>query len=549
MGEHEKVNIVALSPEMTKYLEEVKRAAGTLCRIGHAEQFFEQRLLLSMNEGWGEEEFVEVIKDTLLPYYNVSDETVVTRMIRVPKDKGPTYWENQVQTCADMIREVSIRNGFCIFVCDLKEYMENLNSKEFMRIMKQFAEKIKGALFILWIPYVGEEQRKKIEDKFSTIMSLQSLGIPPITREKQMEYMSYLLEQKDFRFGEDCKEILQKWLEQREEEGSLSGYHSLENMCDGLIYKKVLSNDDLVVSPADIERMMFQPKYREDAYELLNELIGMAQLKAKVREIVAQIKLQKELAGQGRKIKKPSLHMAFMGNPGTGKTTLARILGQIFRQEGILRKGEFYEHSGNEFLEGNVSDMVRRMRKACKEAYGSIMFIDEAYGMAIGHSNGNTGDDIVPILVEEMENRRDDLCVIFAGYEDEMDAFFKTNSGLKSRIPHILHFPTYSKEELIEIFIKMTEGSFEYEEELIETLQDYLEDIAEEQYESKEFSNARFIRNLYERVWGKTAYRINFTEDKEVVLKNVDLQAALEEEIFASMLEKKETKRIGFEMK
>ena len=530
---------------MMAYLDEVKRVTSTLHELGHLDQFFEQRLLLAMDEGWGEMEFMNAIRDTLLQYYNVSEENAQAHVLRVPKEKSNTYWESQLDFCKRIAKEKKDKGGFSIIVCDLLEHTDNLNSIIFLNMLAEFSKQLEGALFVAWIPYGNAVTRKRAEERLSQIMSIRSVDIPAIPLNNQVAYVAEKLAEKDFFLSDASEELLKKWICMKEEDGNHRGYLTLENMCGTLIYQTVLRGGDMKIEEQVIEEQMMYSQ-RQDAYELLNELIGMSVLKAKIKEIVAQIKLQRQLVDMGRKIERPSLHMAFLGNPGTGKTTLARILGKIFKQENILRKGEFYEHSGNEFLEGNVSDMVRNMRKTCKESYGSVMFIDEAYGMAIGHSNGNTGDDIVPILVEEMENYRDDMCVIFAGYEDEMNSFFKTNSGLKSRIPHILHFPNYSREELMEIFYRMTEGSFECEVELKETLEDYLESISDAQYESKEFSNARFIRNLYERTWGKAAYRINFTEDKEIILKESDLSAALEEDMFVNMVEKKEKRRIGF---
>lgn len=551
-----KIDIIEFSPEMKAYLEEVKKVAGALDRLDMIKQYFEQPLLLAMDKGWGEDEFVDAIRDTLLPYFDVSKEVVEARLINIPADKGASTWDGQLEMAKSMKDDATKKGAFAVIVCNLAEHIDNLNSIVFMKIMEKYATELKGTLLIFWIPYGSQAVRNQIESKLSNVMSARMIQIPPITKEMQIEYISQVLKEKEFVMSVDSRAAVEKWLKQKEESGSLKGFQTLENMCDELIYQKILVDgytdmelNSIQVTTEDIERMLVVSSQKEDAYELLNELIGMTELKAKVRELVAQMKLQKELSDQGRKIEKPSLHMAFVGNPGTGKTTLARIVGKIFQQEGLLKNGNFYERSGNEFLEGNISEMVRRMRKACKEAHGSVLFFDEAYGMAIGHSNGNTGDDIVPILIEEMENHRDNLCVIFAGYEDEMEAFFKSNSGLKSRVPHILHFPNYNKEELEEIFFQMVDGSFEYEAELKESLQAYLDGVSDEKLEEKEFSNARFVRNLYERVWGKAAYRINFSEDKEIILKEVDLQAALDEEMFADMQDKQEKKRIGFEMK
>jgi SpoVK/Ycf46/Vps4 family AAA+-type ATPase len=238
--------------------------------------------------------------------------------------------------------------------------------------------------------------------------------------------------------------------------------------------------------------------------------------------------------------------MMFLGNPGTGKTTVARIIGRIFRQEGLLRKGHFIETTGNGLVIGNIQATMEHVRNLCRDSYGSILFIDEAYGMNIGHSSGNVADEILPTLVAEMENHRDDMCVILAGYKEEMEEFVKENSGLKSRIPHVLEFPNYTREELIEIFFKMIDGKFEYERELKDTVCEYFLNIPDENLNDREFSNARFVRNLYERLWGKAAYRISQSQDKRLLLKKEDMVCITEEEDFHTMVKEKNKKQIGF---
>ena len=133
-----------------------------------------------------------------------------------------------------------------------------------------------------------------------------------------------------------------------------------------------------------------------------------------------------------------------------------------------------------------------------------------------------------------------------AGYHDEMEAFLELNSGLKSRMPHVLEFPNYTRDELLEIFEHMVKGKFEYEEELKETLEEYIFNISDRALSTREFSNGRFVRNLYERLWGKAAYRMSFSDDKEMILKKEDLDKVLEEDEFRSMVEGIGGKRIGF---
>ena len=137
--------------------------------------------------------------------------------------------------------------------------------------------------------------------------------------------------------------------------------------------------------------------------------------------------------------------------------------------------------------------------------------------------------------------------MIFAGYDEEMKEFLKSNSGLDGRISHTFVFPNYSREELVEIFFHMIKDKFEYEEGFRDVVKEYMQSITDEALSSREFSNARFVRNLFERVWAKTAYRASFTDDKSMILKKEDFKAAIEEADFQEVMsEKKAEKRIGF---
>ncbi len=550
-----KVNMVSkYSKEVKGYLEELRRVAGSLDRIGEIEQIFQRCLMVFMDDGWGYEDFLESIAEELAPFYGASSDDVYFHKFPESFDKGVAAWERNSRSVKSMSEKVQMQNTFAILSCDLREFMDELSNPSMVKSLKTIVENGKRIFIVFRFPYMKGPVGKELQDRFFRWFSVRSIVVPPISLEEKKCCIRDYLEQGKFRLEEDAEEVLEKWILQNIHRIDEGGYPVLKQMAGDLIYQSALrldNSDDFFddfnfLSAADVEVMLNNPENEQDAYELLNELIGMAELKAKIREIVAQIKMQKEWEKQGKDIGTPTMHMLFYGNPGTGKTTLARVLGQIFKQEGLLSKGDFKETTGSYFVEGLISELMKKTRETCKEAHGSVLFIDEAYGMSVGYKGGNTAEDILPIFVAEMENYREDMCVIFAGYEEEMEEFLRTNSGLKSRIPHILRFPNYSKEELEEIFFQMTEKSFEYEDELKETLSEYLANISPEAYESKEFSNARFMRNLYERVWGKAAYRISFSEDKAGILKVKDMKAALEEDMFASLIERKQEKRIGF---
>lgn len=551
MEEYKK--IVSFSTEMTAYIKEMNHVASTLKSIDSMEQFFEKSLLVSIDDGWGYSEFLQVIRKELLAYYGGITIEANIKEENYPSGKGIDVWEKKIADVTVLTERLERSEGFAILSFDMRNWMNEFSNPSFLKYIREIGDKAKNILIVFRISSLDDKVVKKIEDDLSNVISVRTIEVTPASIENMVEYMKAKLEEARFTVSSDCNELLEQWIYQERFDEHFYGYKTLDKMVSEVIYQKVLHSKGITKSkeeitnlkPEDIRRMLVDSMEVQDPYELLEELVGLAQLKTKVKELVVQLKFQKELVNQGKEIERPSLHMMFTGNPGTGKTTVARIIGQIFKQEGLLRKGHFIEIMGGSFVTGNISTTLQKVRSACREAYGSVLFIDEAYSMSVSHSSGNVTDEILPILVTEMENHRDDLCVIFAGYKEEMDKFLKENSGLRSRIPHVLEFPNYNKEELMEIFFHMLKGNFEYEDDLKETLQEYMESISEIAMEEREFSNARFVRNLYERLWGKAAYRASESENAEVVLLKEDLAKVIEEEEFHALLAKKK-RRIGY---
>ena len=170
--------------------------------------------------------------------------------------------------------------------------------------------------------------------------------------------------------------------------------------------------------------------------------------------------------------------MRFVGNHGTGKTTIARILGKILQEHGVLRNGNFYEYKGRDFCGRYIGETAPKTSAMCRDAYGSVLFIDEAYSLYNGEDDSRDyGKEAIDTMVAEMENHRNDMVIIMAGYPDDMKRLMKANSGLASRMPYTLEFPNYSREQLFEIFMQMVKRSFTYEDALTEAACDYFMEL------------------------------------------------------------------------
>ena len=266
----------------------------------------------------------------------------------------------------------------------------------------------------------------------------------------------------------------------------------------------------------------------------MESLIGINDIKKEIDKIVNYVKICKE-----RKNKLPSLHMCFTGNPGTGKTTVARILGQIFKEQKILSKGGFVEIHGRDLVGQFVGWTAQEVQRHVRRAKGGILFIDEAYSLN-SDTRGSFEDEAIATLIKEMEDNRDDLCVILAGYKDEMKDLIDRNPGFESRIQFYIDFPDYNESELYEIFKNLVKKE---NYKLSNQIKDYLEDYFAKSKKSPTFANGRFVRNLYEKVKIEQANRVAGNKNQDInLIKKCDI-----ENVLGKIQVKQEVKRkIGF---
>jgi len=241
--------------------------------------------------------------------------------------------------------------------------------------------------------------------------------------------------------------------------------------------------------------------------EKLNRMVGLSAVKEEIRSLINLIKVKK----LREKYKLPqmnmSYHMVFTGNPGTGKTTVARLVAQIYRELGILSKGTLTETDRSGLVAGYVGQTALKVKETVERALGGVLFIDEAYALAPENASNDFGAEAIDTLVKLMEDHRDDLVIIVAGYTDEMQRFLKANTGLYSRFNKFITFADYSKEELLAILDAMAaEAGFCLTEGARERVAKMLADM--DMTAQKEFGNARGIRNLFERLVSNQANRI-----------------------------------------
>ncbi|MDQ0230422.1 stage V sporulation protein K [Metabacillus malikii] len=298
----------------------------------------------------------------------------------------------------------------------------------------------------------------------------------------------------------------------------------LNNQVKDIEEKRSTSSYDIKIPKVESKHSIL--KEIEDE---MSSLVGMSEMKKMIKEIYAWIFINKKREEQGLKAGKQALHMMFKGNPGTGKTTVARLVGKLFLQMNVLSKGHLIEAERADLVGEYIGHTAQKTRDLVKKALGGILFIDEAYSLARGGEK-DFGKEAIDTLVKHMEDKQHDFVLILAGYPKEMDNFLSLNPGLLSRFPLVVDFPDYSIDDLMEISQRMiSEREYRFSEEAKLKLKDHLMYIKSNVPPSK-FSNGRYVRNIIEKSIRSQAMRLllhdKYTRDDLLTIKGQDLVIA-----------------------
>jgi probable Rubsico expression protein CbbX len=263
--------------------------------------------------------------------------------------------------------------------------------------------------------------------------------------------------------------------------------------------------------------------------ELERDLVGLAPVKARIRDIAALLVIDKLRMNLGLQAQAPSLHMSFTGNPGTGKTTVAMRMAQILFRLGYVRKGHLVAVTRDDLVGQYIGHTAPKTKEVLKRAMGGVLFIDEAYYLYRPENERDYGQEAIEILLQVMENQRDDLVVILAGYKERMEAFFRSNPGMSSRIAHHLDFPDYPPADLLRIGDKLlAQQNYRFGRGARETFDEYLQHRIHQPH----FANARSVRNALDRARLRQASRLfadrerQFTAEDLTTIESADIRAS-----------------------
>ncbi len=255
------------------------------------------------------------------------------------------------------------------------------------------------------------------------------------------------------------------------------------------------------------------------------DLVGLEPVKRRVREIAALLLVERVRDRMGLAADAPSLHMSFTGNPGTGKTTVAMRMAEMLHRLGYVRKGHVVAVTRDDLVGQYIGHTAPKTKDVLKRAMGGVLFIDEAYYLHRPENEKDYGQEAIEILLQVMENQRDDLVVILAGYKDRMESFFESNPGIGSRIAHHVEFPDYTGDELLAIASKMlAEMNYRFDAEAQAAFAEYLH----ERRAQPHFANARSVRNALDRFRMRQALRLFEARGQDLTAADLSVISAPE---------------------
>jgi probable Rubsico expression protein CbbX len=266
-------------------------------------------------------------------------------------------------------------------------------------------------------------------------------------------------------------------------------------------------------APRTVGEVLAQSQVEAVIAELENDLIGLKPVKQRIRDIAALLVIERLRLLHGLQAQSPSLHMCFTGNPGTGKTTVALRMAQILHRLGYVRTGHLVAVTRDDLVGQYIGHTAPKTKEVLKKAMGGVLFIDEAYYLYRPENERDYGQEAIEILLQVMENQRDDLVVILAGYADRMNTFFQSNPGMSSRIAHHLDFPDYAHDELEQIAERMLDSlHYRFGPGAREAFAEYLQ----RRMAQPHFANARSVRNALDRARLRQASRLFADRDREL---------------------------------